>query len=202
MKVSLARKTKLFRHKLVQLIAPTVYATSDPVRPMIRFLERQGRKQLVGVEIGVEHGINALNILKTLPIKTLYLVDPYEFYFDVAEGKHKHAEIYFEMAKANLSQYNARIEFIRKKSVDAVNDIPTVDFIYVDGDHSYENVKCDIQLYHPKVRFKGVLGGHDYPYFPGVFKAVNEFVETNKLKLHHKIADWWIVKQKNEHPIS
>lgn len=34
------------------------------------------------------------------------------------------------------------------------------DFIYIDGNHTYESVKQDIKLYLPKC--KTVIGGHDY----------------------------------------
>ena len=36
------------------------------------------------------------------------------------------------------------------------------DFIYIDGDHSYEAVKRDIELYLPKLKKGGLIAGHDY----------------------------------------
>jgi len=36
------------------------------------------------------------------------------------------------------------------------------DFVYLDGDHSYEGVKAEIPLYWEKVKRGGVLAGHDY----------------------------------------
>jgi hypothetical protein len=47
------------------------------------------------------------------------------------------------------------------------------DFIYIDGNHSYEDAKKDIELYLPKA--KHLMGGHDYQKeWPGVIKAVDE----------------------------
>ena len=82
-------------------------------------------------------------------------------------------------------------------SEDAVDDIPMVDFIYIDGNHSYDFVKRDIELYYPKVKDGGVIGGHDI-YFHEVQKAVFEFVIKNNLlnNLHAKYPDWWIIKEK------
>lgn len=50
-------------------------------RPSLRTLENN--KDLIGVEIGTDAGLNALNILENLDIKKLYLVDPYTMYRDL-----------------------------------------------------------------------------------------------------------------------
>ena len=51
------------------------------------------------------------------------------------------------------------------------------DFIYIDGNHEYEDVKKDIELYLPKT--KQLIGGHDYQKeWPGVIKAVTEILNT------------------------
>ena len=38
----------------------------------------------------------------------------------------------------------------------------SVDFIYIDGDHSYDAVTKDLEMYLPKLKHNGVIGGHDY----------------------------------------
>ena len=51
------------------------------------------------------------------------------------------------------------------------------DFVYVDAIHTYDEVKNDLQLYLPKVKQGGFIGGHDYmDYFEGCKKAVDEVV--------------------------
>jgi hypothetical protein len=51
-----------------------------------------------------------------------------------------------------------------------------VDFVYIDGDHSYEAVKEDIAGWWPKVKVGGILAGHDYdPRNAGTIQAVDEF---------------------------
>jgi hypothetical protein len=51
------------------------------------------------------------------------------------------------------------------------------DFIYIDGNHEYEDVKKDIELYLPKT--KQLIGGHDYQKeWPGVMRAVTEILGT------------------------
>lgn len=55
----------------------------------------------------------------------------------------------------------------------------TINFIYIDGEHSYEAVKRDIELYLPKIKNGGIIAGHDYhENWPGVIKAVEEVLGT------------------------
>ncbi|MCA9474062.1 MAG: class I SAM-dependent methyltransferase [Nitrospira sp.] len=51
----------------------------------------------------------------------------------------------------------------------------SVDFVFVDADHSYESVKKDLLAWLPKIRKGGVFAGHDYCQpTAGVRQAVNE----------------------------
>ncbi len=55
------------------------------------------------------------------------------------------------------------------------------DWIYVDGDHSYEFVKKDLELFFPKVKSGGYITGDDYVWWGpflgfGVKKAIDQFL--------------------------
>jgi hypothetical protein len=51
----------------------------------------------------------------------------------------------------------------------------SLDFVYIDADHSYDAVRADIDAWNTKVRAGGLIGGHDYCHaFPGVIRAVSE----------------------------
>jgi len=198
--ILLAMKTKGFRHALVKLIAPTVYRDyliREKDRPMMKFLDKNyDDNDLVGAEIGTYLGENAENILKTISIKKLYLIDSYIPYVRV-DGVLYDTKLCFPIAKQRLSRFKQKIRFIKKKSSEAVNDVPdNLDFVYIDGNHIYEHVKEDIELYYPKIKRGGVIGGHDFnSTFLGVCKAVIEFSEKNNLELQGKNPDWWIVKK-------
>lgn len=64
-------------------------------------------------------------------------------------------------------------------------------FVYIDGMHTYEQVKKDISNYYPKIVVGGFIGGHDYhPVWGGVVQAINEsfvidktFSDTSWIKL-------------------
>jgi len=68
----------------------------------------------------------------------------------------------------------------------------SLDFVYIDADHTYEIVKKDIESWYPKVKIGGILAGHDYYNSNQVIRAVGETIgqsniTTNRLSwLHHK----------------
>jgi cephalosporin hydroxylase len=73
----------------------------------------------------------------------------------------------------------------------------SIDFIYIDADHTYESVNRDLKLYLPKLKPNGWIGGHDYNknQWPGVVKAINE----NIGKPQHIFKDTsWLSKHKTQ----
>jgi predicted O-methyltransferase YrrM len=58
-----------------------------------------------------------------------------------------------------------------------------IDVIFIDGDHSYEGCKKDIENWYPRMKKGGVMLFHDCDETsPGVVQAVKEFVEQYKFK--------------------
>lgn len=56
-----------------------------------------------------------------------------------------------------------------------------IDFIFVDGNHTYEGVKGDIQAWIPKVKNGGIAAFHDYqPAYPMVKRAIDEFMSEHE----------------------
>lgn len=199
--------TRPIRHTIVKMIAPKIYYQAakyeeegDLPRPTIQFVRNtMNNEPLTGAEIGVAKGFNAESILKTLNIKKLYLVDPYIPYKETKDGKLRRISKYLsakEEAVKRLSRFQDKTQFICLTSDKAVDFVPKgLNFVYIDGNHSYEYVKKDIMLYYPLVKAGGALGGHDYSEdSPGVIKASNEFAAENNLKLYTQSMDWWIIK--------
>lgn len=161
---------------------------------------------LVGVEIGISHGRNVESVLRNLGIEKYFLVDPYVEYVNVDGKILDFGYNKFVMIK-RLRKFSDKYVLVENTSEDAIGRIPSgLDFVYIDGNHSYDFVKQDIELYYPKVKHGGVLGGHDFfVCFPGVCRAVLEFCNSMGYEvLHHKndkylpveyAVDWWIVKK-------
>lgn len=164
---------------------PHVYAEQ---RPMIRYIKRSGASSFVGAEIGVFKGHHAVSMLSYLPLKKLYLVDPYMPY--VQDGVLINPVFSRRIAYANLTGFK---QVCWTKASELPNGL---DFIYVDSNHDYEAVKKDLELYYAKVRCGGVLGGHDFAnLFHGVIRAVVEFVVKEHLELQVEQYDWWVIKK-------
>ena len=59
----------------------------------------------------------------------------------------------------------------------------SLDFVFIDASHEYEDVKADILSWLPKVKIGGILAGHDYNTFEGVNRAVDEIFNINDLEI-------------------
>jgi hypothetical protein len=189
---------------MVKIIAPHIYESQSisenlimrTPRPMIYVAKAYFKStNLVGVEIGTKFGDNALSILKMLPMKRLYLVDPYYTSYK-EDGKIVDIpQDAFNIAKGKICKF-PQAKFIIKTSDEACKVIhEKLDFVYIDGNHTYEYVKRDITNYYPLIKLGGLIGGHDYTKgFNGVIKASNEFAKENNLELNTIYPDWWIFK--------
>jgi len=198
MKEYISKKTRVVRHGLIKILSAPVYEYALSPRPMVRHLaETYKNKPLVGVEIGVAEGDNSKSMLKNLNMKMLYLVDPYIEYEDGVTTHSKQFIAGYKIVNETLANL-PNVCFLQAKSEDAVKHVPNnLDFVYIDGNHSYESVKKDIELYYPKVRVGGFIGGHDFEArFVGLCSAVLEFSKENNLVLTGGAGknDWWITK--------
>lgn len=145
-------------------------------------------KNSKGVEVGVFEGKFSEFIINSIDPSEFYLVDL--FYGNGISGD-KNGEniktICLETSYNNLIKKYKNLEhikIIRNKSIDFFKELPDnyLDFVYIDGDHSYEGVKTDLEYAIKKVKKGGFICGHDYSKsFLGVIKAVDEFCQKNKI---------------------
>jgi predicted O-methyltransferase YrrM len=121
-------------------------------------LEKYAKDARTAIEIGVYEGVNTAIIARTLGTDgTIYGIDPF---FKGSLGI-CYSKI---ITKLHLKRngVTARVQLIEKFSFDAVGDVPEkVDFIFIDGDHSYEGVRKDWTLYSDKVKPGGIMALHD-----------------------------------------
>ena len=158
------------------------------------------RKELIGLEIGVDKGWNSYNILTNLDIKKLYLIDPY---YPQSEGQDSDGERSYvkgefrptkKIAEDLLNPFDDKIVWKIGTTEEMINDIPDeyLDFCYIDGCHKYESVKKDIELCYPKIKNGGMIAGHDFTkVHPGVIKAV---IESFGEKIYVANIDFWHIK--------
>ncbi len=100
-----------------------------------------------------------------------------------------------QMLRENLDRVgvNGSVKIIAKPSQDAAGDVPDqCSLLWIDGDHAYDAVCRDFDLYLPKVKVGGFVVIHDVCSLdPGVVKAID-----------HKIAglpnQWRMIDQVNK----
>jgi len=128
------------------------------------------------VEVGSYIGASSLIIGKGLAKDSiLYCIDTWEN-DAMTEGKWNTLEIF----KNNTHSVANKIKMLKSKSVDAAKDFnQEIDFMFIDGDHSYEGVKADIDAWFPKLKSGGIIILHDIGWAEGVIRVVDEEIKQN-----------------------
>jgi len=100
----------------------------------------------------------------------------------------------YELFLKNTESVKNIINPIRKASLDAVHlyEDNSLDFVFIDASHDYENVLKDITAWYPKIKHRtGIISGHDIKW-PNIRRAVDEFFNAKNLIIHDA-EDCWIV---------
>lgn len=158
-----------------------------------------------GVEIGVNRGRMSRLVLQQLPYLHLTGVDLWE---KPAPEMERDVEPFYGLGNPAIRKqsrktavkwlrlFGNRSRLLQMDSVAAAALFQdnSLDYGFIDADHSYQGCKRDNEAWIRKIRPGGYLMGHDYghPKFPGVKRAVDECfglnVETRQ--------DWvWIHKK-------
>lgn len=121
---------------------------------------------------------------------------------DTWQGSEEHKDIQaikenrlFEEFQNNMKSVEGFYNAIIMPSTEAAKNYPdnSLDLVFIDAAHDYENVKSDILAWLPKVRTGGIISGHDYHQnWPGVIKAVNEII-TEPIKFNNSYC-WYKIK--------
>lgn len=142
-----------------------------------------------GAEIGVAQGRFSEQLCRAMPGLELLCVDPWCGYQGDTRNRPlaQHVASYDE-ARRRLAPFTVTIR--RAMSMDAVESVPleSLDFVFVDANHSYQHVREDLLLWSARVRPGGIVAGDDYYVFKyaGVIEAVHDVTRTLG------ITTWWI----------
>lgn len=160
----------------------------------------------VGSWLGRSASLMAVEIINSAKPIQFFAVDPWvdggpdlrdtKYFKDLTKGP-------YETFLENIKPVQHVVSALRMPSVEAsYSFIPgTVDYLMLDGDHSYDAVKADIEAWLPRMKKGGVISGDDY-LWPGVRKAVHQaFGAGPQVHVHIKNANndylksssfWWV----------
>jgi len=168
-----------------------------------RLIDYMAPENSIGVEIGVHHAQTSVYMLdNSKKLGHLYCIDPYF----KRKGRSK-------TTKAMLGKYD-NCTFLHMTSHEASSVVPdNLDWIFIDGDHSYAAVLQDLEDWVPKIRSGGLMSGHDWTSLRGIevpkagveyllknghlFEPLMSQKELIKMKLPYRIGGQGLIhKQK------
>lgn len=150
-------------------------------------------------EVGVAQGEFSRLILDATGPRRLHLVDPWRRFDDelyLKDGNNapddEQERRYRDILRRFTPEIAAgQVQVHRMLSTEAADQLPdgSLDWIYLDANHTYEAVRSDLAALLPKLKSDGFLCGHDYTNSPwaqrmafGVVEAVNEFLDQTGLQ--------------------
>lgn len=162
-------------------------------------------RALRGAEVGVFEGHTSALLLRALPQLSLLMVDAWT---SPIESDRLWQDPYMKRVSQSqmliaLTSCMSRTDFAAERRriivcdlVSAAVGIPdnSLDFVFLDADHSEAGTQEAIQAWAPKVMPGGIVAGHDldHPDFPGVRIAVEKYTSESHLKWYAE-SDfvWW-----------
>jgi predicted O-methyltransferase YrrM len=138
---------------------------------------------LYGIEIGCFRGEFDRYVLSKCPAVRMVTIDPMPIWHSV-----------FENNKQFIEQQRFRILPLTSDEAAAILK-GEYDFIFIDGDHSYEQCKKDILNYKKFIKKGGLMSGHNYhkapaSAHPGVHESVDE-IFGDRVKLQPDFS-WYV----------
>lgn len=126
------------------------------------------------LEIGSHEGRSASWLLKNRRVKHITCVDPFALNDDPCSD----AGDYSARFDRNVVEpYGSKVTKVSGFSPEAVPD-GEYDFIYIDGEHSYEQTNADLEKCWPMLTVGGILIVDDIAFWPlefGALRAVERF---------------------------
>ena len=165
------------------------------------FLVKMLPKNSIGAEIGVWTGKFTRQVLDIVQPKQYHLIDPWKFMSKYPDrwygGSRAQSQPDMNKIFKEIKSEFGPIPCINIHRMTSGEAAPTFsdqyfDWVYIDGDHSYKEVKKDILKYLPLIKPGGLLCGDDLQ-LSGVKKAVVEVLHSKHEVHNHQ---WWIEKTK------
>ena len=157
------------------------YMSDDELKEMKRIIRSLGQNSIC-VNIGAGSGTSGLAFIECDNVAQLYTVDLYK------DARPEGALGNELTAFKDAGHYgDPRYHQIHGDSTEAGKQWKhgEISMVFIDGDHSYEHCKSDIEAWLPHIAYGGVMALHDYKkdVWPGVEKAVEEVLSPQFLQI-------------------
>ncbi len=125
-------------------------------------------KQISSIaELGVWKGAFARHLLKNCDkISEYYLIDPWKKLDDWNKPFNVQEDFndVYEIAIKNLDAFKNKYKLLRGKTLDVIDKIPnnSLDFAYIDGDHTLKGITIDLISILPKMKDGSFIGVDDF----------------------------------------
>lgn len=185
--------------------------TRNDLEALASLLEQIAKEGMTIMDIGTNIGMS-ISLLASYAKKyngTAYTCDIYD---QTKDGYALEAKACF---LKNMEQLQLTPILLNEPSLQAVNRFQdeSIDLLFIDGSHKYEDCKNDIKAYLPKIKKGGILCGHDCELLPidlkldlrqmsteidiigihpGVIRAVIEEFDSKASLVGDRV--WWIQK--------
>ena len=116
-------------------------------------------------EIGCFEGDSTRLFLESGKVKSLYCIDAWTSGYDDTDGASRlDLSVVEKTFNANIMDNFDNVTKCKGWSYDMVKqfDDGFFDVLYIDGNHQYDALVNDINLYLPKIKSTGIISGHDY----------------------------------------
>jgi predicted O-methyltransferase YrrM len=97
------------------------------------------------------------------------------------EGGCIYKRFLMNMKEAGVLDYVTPLKMTSKEAAELF-DNGSLDFVFLDAEHLFQDVLDDLSYWWPKVKVGGILAGHDWNGV-GVNKAVRDFSQTTNLAI-------------------
>lgn len=179
--------------KIARIVSETDKNFSPYYGEIPKLVNERGYKILL--ETGVFCGGNLKAILENTSAELVIGVDPYKMYsqselLDFQTQEEWNCLYDFVVKRLYDIDPKNRFSILRmdsKKAFDILKDTGAkLELIFLDSEHTYENLKWELENYSTLVKTGGVIALHDYfhPTFPELTKAAQEFAELHKAEIH------------------
>jgi hypothetical protein len=187
---------------MIERIKEVQRQTDEAFHPYYTYLPAliNSRGYTCGVEIGVFAGGHAKNILENSNLGVLIGIDPYLAYDQIGGCKtQEEFDIMCQLAVQRLDP--ERFILIREKSDKALKEmkkyIDKIDFIFIDGLHTANQIQKDFDNYAPLVKKGGVIAFHDidHPMFPELTPVMEKFAEKHNATINRGIMHFAFIEK-------